>query len=207
MTYNEFIDKCKARYIDENTYTEKHHIIPKCMGGTNDESNLITLTAQEHYIAHKLLAQENPDNNKIQFAFLMMSSNNKNKNLERDYIISEEEYAVAKKNFSDSQTGEKNHNYGKCGELNSFYGKKHSEEDKKKMRKKKTFKNDNNPKRKKVICLTTNIIYKSITEAHKLTGISASCICYCCKNKYKYAGKLSDGTELSWAYYDEKEGE
>ena len=30
------------------------------MGGTNDKNNLIDLYAHEHFIAHKILAQENP---------------------------------------------------------------------------------------------------------------------------------------------------
>ena len=41
-------------------YTEIHHIIPKCMGGTDDKSNLVKLTAREHYIAHKLLTKIYP---------------------------------------------------------------------------------------------------------------------------------------------------
>lgn len=36
-------------------YWEKHHIVPKCMNGSNDENNLVLLTAREHYIAHWLL--------------------------------------------------------------------------------------------------------------------------------------------------------
>lgn len=33
----------------------KHHIIPKHMGGTNDPDNLISLTVEEHALAHKIL--------------------------------------------------------------------------------------------------------------------------------------------------------
>jgi hypothetical protein len=33
----------------------KHHIIPRHMGGSNDDSNLIELTIEEHADAHKLL--------------------------------------------------------------------------------------------------------------------------------------------------------
>lgn len=36
-------------------YTEKHHIVPKSLGGTNHKSNLTTLTAREHFICHLLL--------------------------------------------------------------------------------------------------------------------------------------------------------
>lgn len=34
---------------------ELHHIIPKCLDGTDDEYNLVLLTPREHYIAHFLL--------------------------------------------------------------------------------------------------------------------------------------------------------
>ena len=36
----------------------KHHIIPKHMGGTDDPSNLIELTVEEHAEAHRLLYEQ-----------------------------------------------------------------------------------------------------------------------------------------------------
>lgn len=42
-----------------NQYTETHHIIPKCLGGSNYSSNLVKLTAREHYICHLLLIEKN----------------------------------------------------------------------------------------------------------------------------------------------------
>ena len=36
----------------------KHHIIPKHMGGTDDRSNLIELTVEEHAEAHRLLYEQ-----------------------------------------------------------------------------------------------------------------------------------------------------
>jgi len=56
----------------ENTYTEVHHIIPRCLGGSNDKENLTTLTAREHFIAHWLLSRVYPQDRKIQLAFKMM---------------------------------------------------------------------------------------------------------------------------------------
>jgi ribosomal protein S27AE len=38
-----------------NGYSETHHVIPRSLGGSNDKSNLVVLTAKEHYIAHALL--------------------------------------------------------------------------------------------------------------------------------------------------------
>jgi hypothetical protein len=52
--YFEFIKKCK------NNNPEKyhtHHIIPRYMRGSNNESNLIKLSYEDHYIAHIILAE------------------------------------------------------------------------------------------------------------------------------------------------------
>jgi hypothetical protein len=38
-------------------YFEKHHILPKSLGGSNAQSNLASLTAREHYICHLLLVK------------------------------------------------------------------------------------------------------------------------------------------------------
>ena len=38
-------------------YVEHHHIIPRSEGGNDDKSNIVALTAREHYICHLLLAK------------------------------------------------------------------------------------------------------------------------------------------------------
>lgn len=38
-----------------STYVERHHIIPRCMGGSNAKSNIVELTPREHFICHRLL--------------------------------------------------------------------------------------------------------------------------------------------------------
>lgn len=38
-------------------YSEKHHIIPKSFGGTDDSENLVDLTPREHFICHMLLTK------------------------------------------------------------------------------------------------------------------------------------------------------
>lgn len=42
---------------DVKGYVERHHIIPRCMGGSNDRDNLVALTAREHFLAHMLLGK------------------------------------------------------------------------------------------------------------------------------------------------------
>lgn len=41
--------------VETSVYSEKHHILPKSLGGTNNIDNIIILTAKEHYITHLLL--------------------------------------------------------------------------------------------------------------------------------------------------------
>jgi hypothetical protein len=38
-------------------YSEKHHIIPKSLNGTNEKTNIIKLSARDHYFAHCCLAR------------------------------------------------------------------------------------------------------------------------------------------------------
>lgn len=53
--YFKFIKECAQRIPNENYH--KHHIIPKFMGGTNDEFNKIRLSYKDHQTAHLLLAE------------------------------------------------------------------------------------------------------------------------------------------------------
>ena len=41
-------------------YKERHHIIPRCMGGSDDDENMVALTAEEHFLAHLLLVKIHP---------------------------------------------------------------------------------------------------------------------------------------------------
>jgi len=53
--YFNIVSRAKARTLSPDTYVEKHHIIPKSFGGSNDSTNIVKLTAKEHLICHRLL--------------------------------------------------------------------------------------------------------------------------------------------------------
>ena len=56
--YKSLIAKRQQLILDKSKqYCEKHHILPKSLDGTDENSNLILLTAREHYIAHRLLSK------------------------------------------------------------------------------------------------------------------------------------------------------
>lgn len=52
--YDLLIEKARTRGTVDG-YKERHHIVPRCMGGSNAKDNLVELTAREHYVAHRLL--------------------------------------------------------------------------------------------------------------------------------------------------------
>lgn len=68
--YNSLIDRARHRCLE--SYTENHHIVPRCMGGSDKQINLVSLTAEEHYLAHQLLVKIYPDNHMLAKAATMM---------------------------------------------------------------------------------------------------------------------------------------
>jgi len=135
IIYNNICERGQIRILDKSIYTEKHHIVPVCMGGDNKKNNLTKLTAKEHFVCHKILCELYPDNEKLRYAFWAMC----NQKVNRDYIVSSRDYEYAKilclemwkrpkspesiKKSSDNRRGKKI-NREQSGELNHNHGKK-----------------------------------------------------------------------------------
>lgn len=85
--YDSLIDRARTRKI--TGYSERHHIIPKCMGGTNDALNLVRLTPEEHFLCHQLLCRiykGTEFHTKMVFAVKMMTipnSKNQSRNVSK----------------------------------------------------------------------------------------------------------------------------
>ena len=108
ITYQDFVQNIlntRGRFACGDEYHERHHIVPKCMGGTNDEENLIDLYAREHFTAHKLLAIENPDCNSLVFAWTCMAF--PNNVVQKRCELTPEEYEEARKALSKAMSGRK----------------------------------------------------------------------------------------------------
>lgn len=100
MTYNEFINNIlttRGRFNCGEEYHERHHITPKCCGGTNKEDNLIDLFPKEHYIAHKLLSEENPGHVGLAVALYLMAFGGADH--QDRYLPTPEEYEEARLRF------------------------------------------------------------------------------------------------------------
>lgn len=75
--YDQLVEKCKVRGLDKSAlegYFEKHHILPRCMGGSDEDENLVLLTGREHFVAHMLLWKAFPESKSLAFAAMMMSN-------------------------------------------------------------------------------------------------------------------------------------
>ncbi len=98
--YDKLIESAVGRWPTRKSapcYVEKHHILPKCMGGDNSKDNLVFLTAQEHYEAHRLLAMAYPEERGLQFAWWNFCSVTGQDGKRREQItISPQQYELAK---------------------------------------------------------------------------------------------------------------
>jgi len=96
--YNQITERAKneTRTKCLEIYYETHHIVPKCLGGTNCKENLVLLTAREHFICHWLLVRIYPNNKKLIYSFHAMCNQNKSG---KRYIPSSRVYKEAKELF------------------------------------------------------------------------------------------------------------
>lgn len=124
--YDLLIKKCKLMEYEgysPNVYTEVHHILPKCMGGTNDKSNLVRMPIREHIFAHLFLMKANPDNTKLAYSAKMMLCSNK----------TQERYKCLKYISTSLIAQIREESMLLLKDKNPFKGKKHTKESKKKM--------------------------------------------------------------------------
>ena len=101
-------------------YKELHHIIPKCMGGSNKKNNLVKLTAKQHYLAHWLLYKIYKTSSLVH-AWHSMSRIGIGQN---ERLINSRLFEYCRKERSKilSENSE--------GEKNNFYGKSHTDKTK-----------------------------------------------------------------------------
>ena len=68
-------------------FTEKHHIIPRCLGGRDTTDNLVSVTAREHYILHLLLIRMTVGQTKFKMINAAWWMCNPGKKIGRTYSI------------------------------------------------------------------------------------------------------------------------
>lgn len=119
MNYQKIYDQIveRARFRNLDGYRERHHVLPRCMGGDDSPENLVELTAREHFICHWLLTKIHPRgrmHHKAIHAFAMMAwcSSERQERYRVSSRLYERLKADYRKVMSRSQSGDKNSQYG-----------------------------------------------------------------------------------------------
>lgn len=92
-TYHLLIQKYSDVVYNSNLH-EKHHVVPKSMGGTNDITNLVNVPPRVHFILHKLLPKMTIDpvhTQKMKYALWRMM-NQQTRSHNRHYRITSSDY-------------------------------------------------------------------------------------------------------------------
>lgn len=91
--YNLLVQKAQDRKEIPDVI-EKHHILPKSMGGSNSKSNIVFFTPKEHYVSHHLLWKIYR-NKEMHYAFWLMV-NKTSSDGRRVYKVNSRTYSLAK---------------------------------------------------------------------------------------------------------------
>lgn len=102
--YNNLIDRATRR-VSEG-YVEKHHIVPRCLGGSDAKENIVSLYPEEHYLAHLLLCKVNKGNSKLLYAAMNMTSGAMINNGKRN----NKAYGWLRRQYAESMSGDNNPN-------------------------------------------------------------------------------------------------
>lgn len=184
--YLRFIEHCKKKRYHPNEYLERHHIVPRHAGGTNNKDNLIKISLKDHILAHKIRYEvyKNPCD---------LSAHN--------YMTgqsAEGKRAICAANGAKSKgrklTQEHKDKISKAtsGENNPFYGKTHTSQVTEKLRENsigRKWKEETKQKLSKTLksrpditnprkCKVKNVEYSSLAEAAKMLGIGKSLLRY-----------------------------
>lgn len=186
MDYQKIYYQICQNSIKENrkkasgVYYEKHHIVPKCLGGDNTKQNLVLLTAKEHYICHLILYYLHPNNRGLALAYTKFNKIHKKGANQFSKVRQEAVKRISghnnpmygkthsdsvKKKISQVHKGKKISDELKqiwsvqrSGENNWWKGKNHSEESKNKMRKPKLDSSRMRKPKRKLTCPHCNKI-------------------------------------------------
>lgn len=105
--YNNIILRAELRKL--SGYKEKHHIIPRCIGGSDNPKNVVELTAREHYVAHQLLVKLYPNHSGLLYAARMMTVSGNTQKRSKNRL-----YEWLKIRNLSHGNGDKNSQFGTC---------------------------------------------------------------------------------------------
>ena len=206
IEYAKLIKHAKTRERIENP--EIHHIRPRSHGGNDNSKNLVSLTAEEHYNAHVLLAYMFTGWRKDSMirAWHFMA------HIQSKVFVSSSEYSILKEEFriiqSVNMSGSKNPMYGK----NAYENK--TPEEMLIMNKKKSdntpWKNSKRPEHSLKMIGHNNPFYGCTHSTESRDKISKSAkdrpilVCERCNSEIKGKSNLLQHDRMCKKYFDEQ---
>lgn len=106
MNYQKIYNNLVTRSIEKFGYVEKHHILPRCLGGLDNKENIVELYPEEHYLAHLLLCKIYPKNQKLLYAAINMTTGSMVNNGKR----TNKAYGWLRRQYAESMSGDNNPN-------------------------------------------------------------------------------------------------
>lgn len=103
--YIDIIEKAiAAKRVKGNEYLERHHIIPKSLGGNNVTTNLVFLTAREHFVCHRILVKITNGRDRSKMIYALWAMANQKNEFQHRRVTSSRHYALLKKQFSETHS-------------------------------------------------------------------------------------------------------
>lgn len=186
--YQSFIEHCRKKKYHPEEYLEKHHITPRHEGGDDSKENLVKLSLKDHITAHQVRYEVY--GNKYDLAALNYM---RGQSKEAKKIICS---ANGSKSKGRKLSQEHRRKLSRPGELNSFYGKSHTDVTKNIIREKaigRKWTKETKDKLSKTLKSRPDITcprrcniygkeYSSASEASKILNISKSLLRYRCNS-------------------------
>lgn len=135
--YDNLIRRARVRRPLSRECYERHHVLPRCIGGRDTQVNLVYLMPEEHYVAHQLLVRMHPGNSKLLWAALAMTGTGRGNGRVHNKL-----YGWLRRRFVAQQTGKPRwddatkRRIGRAskqrnqGENHPMFGREHSEKTK-----------------------------------------------------------------------------
>lgn len=125
LHYTRLIERSRSRVLEG--YKERHHIVPRCLGGSDDKSNIAVLTAEEHFVAHQLLVKMYPGNRDLVYATQLMTLH------QTDRRVNNKLFGWLRKRMGEAMSAQTKAYQKEFGHPKGFKDKKHTEEMKKQI--------------------------------------------------------------------------
>lgn len=137
QVYVNLIESRRGRQKEVSVQYERHHINPRCFGGSNRKENIVYLTYREHFIAHRLLVKFTTGKRKGKMVYALCRLCTINNESQQYRIKYSRQFSKIKQQSYKLLCGENNHNFGRKfskeekeriskrmkGKNNPFYGK------------------------------------------------------------------------------------